>query len=155
MSFRMTCVVVCFLAAHAPDAHAQEDLSERARRAHQVVVGTVIDVAATFENTTGGDQLIVSYVTVRVDELLKGTSEPVLAVKLEGGTVADLTLTVSDMPVMDAQDRAVFFLDRVAPGQYLPRDRGLGVMKLDATNRVRASGLALEDIENVVRRAAR
>lgn len=154
MTFLRICAVVC-IGMCASAAHAQEDLSERARRAHQVVVGTVIDVAATFENTTDGDQLIVSNVTVRVDELLKGTFESVLTVKLEGGTVGDLTLTVSDMPVMEGGDRAVFFLDRVAPGQYLPRDRWLGVMKLDAANRVRASGLSLEDIQNVVRRTVR
>lgn len=154
MTFRIVCMAVC-VGACASAAHAQQDLSERARRAHQVVVGTVIDVAATFDNTTDGDQLIVSNVTVRIDEVLKGTFESVLTVKLEGGTVGDLTLAVSDMPEMEPGDRAVFFLDRVAPGQYLPRDRGLGVMKLDATNRVRASGLSLEDIQNVVRRAAR
>lgn len=146
---------MCVVSACASAAYAQQDLSERARRAHQVVVGTVIDVMSTFENTTDGEQLIVSHVTVRVDETLKGDAENVLTLKLEGGTVGDLTLTVSDMPTVDAGERAVFFLDRVAPGQYLPRDRGLGVMKLDRDNRVRDNGLALEDIKNVVRRAGR
>jgi hypothetical protein len=155
MTFQRTCVAICFIGACAPAAYAQQDLSERTRRAHQVVVGTVIDVAPTFENSTDGEQIIVSQVTVRVDETLKGNSESVLTLKLEGGTVGDLTLTVSDMPVMEVEDRAVFFLDRVAPGQYKPRDRGLGVMKLDRTNRVRENGLALDDIRNVVRRTGR
>jgi hypothetical protein len=118
-------------------------------------VGTVIDVAPTYENTREGDQIIVSHVSVRVDELLKGVLEPVLMLTLEGGTVGDLTLTVSDMPVMEHGDRAVFFLDRVSPGQYLPRERGLGVMKLDRLNRVRESGLSLDDIKDVVRRVTR
>ncbi len=155
MTFRCVGVVMCLLGAATSTAHAQEDLSERTKRAHQVVVGTVIDVAPTYENTREGDQIIVSHVSVRVDELLKGVLEPVLMLTLEGGTVGDLTLTVSDMPVMEHGDRAVFFLDRVSPGQYLPRERGLGVMKLDRLNRVRESGLSLDDIKDVVRRVTR
>jgi len=54
--------------------------------------------------------LIVSTVVLDVVETLKGPAAPTLNVSVEGGTVGDLTLTVSDLPsLQDWRFRDVLF----------------------------------------------
>ena len=62
---------------------------------------------------------------------------PTSSVTIEGGTVGDLTLEVSDMPVMEEGDRAVVFLEDSKKGGYVPHRRGSGVMKVDREQRRR------------------
>jgi hypothetical protein len=118
-----------------------------------VIVGRVIDVQARFESNRFGDQLIVSHAVMDVSETLKGAPQTIVNVAVEGGTVGDLTLEVSDMPVMEVGDEAVMFLDTPAQGDATPHDRGRGVMKLDGRRRVLGGGPSLDDVRNQVRSA--
>jgi len=154
---RVTFVLVAFacLAATAIPrlASAQNDQSVvrgRAQASGLVVVGTAVDVNPVFEVNQFGDQLIVSKVTLRVDETLKGLAGSVVDLSVEGGTIGDLTLEVSDMPTIKRGERATFFLDHAADGSWIPHDRGFGIMALDANDRVHDTNLTLEDIRLAV-----
>jgi hypothetical protein len=123
-----------------------------------VVVGTVFSVQGRFAENEFGDRLIVSDVLVRVDEELRsnvpqtGQFSSFLAVEVEGGTVGNLRLVVSDMPALGPGERAVFFLDRGATGAYELHRRDLGVLRLDGSGNVRGNTMTLDDVRREVRR---
>jgi hypothetical protein len=133
---------------HAQDP--QVPLAERARGAERVVVGRVTTVSPAWRTNEFGDRLIVSTVSVAVDETLRGPDAPTVDVEVEGGTIGDVTLHVSDLEPVAPGDRAVFYLARSRRGAFVPHLRGQGLLKLDRSDRVRNSAITLSDI----RRAA-
>jgi len=143
--------------AIAADVPAQRipDIPERARGAERVVVASVKRVNATFEVNEFGDQLIVSHASLAVEEVLKGNSTGDVVLDVDGGTVDGVTLTVSSLPSVAAGERAVFFLDSTQPGRFRPHMRGLGILKLDGTNKVKGSSLTLDDVRRMAKPDAR
>ena len=141
------------LAATAGAIDAPLDLEGRAKGARKVVLATVTDVDEAFGENEFGDRLIFSHVTLQVDETMKGVYEGSVVVTVEGGTVGDLTLTVSDMPAMVRGERAVLFLDQTASGGHVPHGRGSGVLKIDADDRVVGTSVSLESIRAAVKAA--
>jgi hypothetical protein len=129
------------------------DVGERAKGAKTVILATVTNVQSAFGENDFGDRLILSQVSLRVDETMKGPHEATVVVTLEGGTVGDLTLEVSDMPKMEKGQRAVLFLISSAAGGQVPHGRGAGVMKVDADNRVTGTDLTVDDIRAAVKAA--
>ena len=125
-------------------------LAERARGAELVVVGRVARVESMWQVNEFGDRLIVSMVRVAVNETLKGRASPTLDVEMEGGTIGELSLHVSDQTTFSPGDRAVFYLKRNARGALVPHLRGQGVLKLDASDRVPGSSLTLGEIRRQV-----
>jgi hypothetical protein len=125
-------------------------LPERHQGAERVVVGRVATITGVWRQNEFGDRLIYSVVHVTVDETLKGQAQPAVDVEVEGGTVGDLTLRVSDMTPLKPGDRAVFYLKRSSRGTLVPHLRGQGLLKLDASDRVVGSS----DTLTQVRRAA-
>jgi hypothetical protein len=149
--------IVCLIAmlhVVAPPAaaaqHAPVALAERGRGAERVVVGRVSSVDPHWQVNEFGDRLIVSTVRMSVEETLKGDASPVLAVEVEGGTIAGLTLHVSDLATLVPGERAVFYLRRNNRGALVPHLRGQGLLKLDASNRVPGSGLTLDEIRRTI-----
>jgi hypothetical protein len=149
-------VVLALVGAVVP-ARAQggppADAASRAKGAGRVVVARVSAVRAQFETNQFGDQLIVSHAVLDVLETLKGAPAASLNVAVEGGTVGDLTLKVSDLPSIKEGDRAVFFLDGSGNENHKPHDRGRGIVKLDGTDHVEGSGESLESLREQVRGA--
>jgi hypothetical protein len=127
-------------------------IQERARGAERVVVASIGDIRAAYETNTYGDELIVSHASLRLEEVIKGNSDKA-TVAVTGGTVNGITLRVSSLPTLTPGERAVFFLDRRADGEYVPHLQGQGILKLDATNHVKGSSLSLEDIRRMARDA--
>ena len=145
-------LLVCATAAlPSADIGPPTDLRALAANARRIVVGRVLSVSASFESNEFGDQIIVSRVFVEIDEALKGPFMPVLEVLVEGGTVGDITLRVSDMPVVRTNERAVLFLEESPGGAQRPTGRGRGILKLDSSNRVQNGTLTLDDIRALVR----
>jgi hypothetical protein len=143
----------CFLGFLGAPGHAQEasvPLADRTRGAERVVVGRVTAVSPMWQTNEFGDRLIVSIVRVAVDETLRGPTQPAIDVEVEGGTIGDLTLHVSDLDLFVPGDRGVFYLRRGVRGSFVPHLRRQGLLKLDRADRVRESNLTLTD----VRRAA-
>ena len=149
---RHTAAVICLsvLSGSVLAQHAEVSLVDRARGAERVVVGRVMAVSPVWRINEFGDRLIVSITRVAVDETLRGPAQPAVEVEIEGGTIADLTLRVSDLEPVAPGDRAVFYLTRSARGALVPHLRGQGLLKLDGADRVRGSDVRLSD----VRRAA-
>jgi hypothetical protein len=125
---------------------AEVPLAERARGAERVVVGRVTAVSPIWRVNEFGDRLIVSVVSVAVDETLRGQRAAAVEVEVEGGTIGELTLHVSDLGSFAPGDRAVFYLNRNTRGAFIPHLRGQGLLKLDDSDRVRGSGLTLAEI---------
>jgi hypothetical protein len=132
---------------------AGKDAGTKAKASKRVVVATVTNVDSAFGENEFGDRLIISQVTLRVDETMKGPKEASIVVEIEGGTVGDLTLSVSDMPVMTKGERAVLFLDDSPKGGHKPHGRGAGVWKLDSDERVAGTSVSLADIRAAVKAA--
>jgi hypothetical protein len=156
MSRFIVAVISLLLSAFAAIAHAQDGpvpLAERARTAERVVVGRVTTVNPIWQTNEFGDRLIVSVVTVAVDETLRGPALTTVDLEVEGGTIGDVTLNVSDLEPVAAGDRAVFYLARSRRGAFVPHLRGQGVLKLDRSDRVRNSATTLVDIRRAAREA--
>jgi hypothetical protein len=132
-------------------APAAAQLAERADGAERVVVGRVSGVNGAWRTNDFGDRLIVSTVRVAVEEALKGEAETTLDVEVEGGTVGNLTLRVSDITPLAPGDRAVFYVRRNARGAFIPHRRGAGLLRLDRSQRVAGSSLTLDDVRRAVR----
>jgi hypothetical protein len=153
----MTCLVAALLVGVGALAGAVGQppvpIEERVRGAERVVVATVAGTSARMERNRFGDELIVTYAQLAIEEALKGGAEPaVLAV--EGGTLDGLTLRVSDLPVIENGERAVFFLTRGAAGAMVPHLRGQGILKLDSNDTVRGSSLTVGEIRRLARGAS-
>ena len=88
-----------------------------------------------------------------VSEILKGEPATMLEVEIEGGTVGDITMKVSDLPSLSAGERAVFFLDSGTRGVQVPHDRGRGIVKLTDGDRVQDSVVTLADLRRQIRDA--
>lgn len=145
---------LCLMATVVAVAAAPPDIPERARGAKRVVVAQVVQVQSVFTTNEHGDQLIVSRARIQIEEALKGAPATYLNVEVEGGTIGDLTLQVSDMPRLETGDRAVFFLTPSDDGTFnRPHLRGLGILKLGADNVVRGSSLSLNAIRGMVANA--
>jgi hypothetical protein len=144
----LLCISVA-VSAFAQDAPVVP-LAERARGAERVVIGRVTAVNPVWQTNQFGDRLIVSMVNVAVDETLRGPSQPTVTVEVEGGTIGDLTLHVSDLEPVALGDRAVFYLARNGRGALVPHLRGQGLVKLDRSDRVRGSTVTLADIRRMV-----
>jgi hypothetical protein len=128
------------------------DVGAQAKGAPRVVVGTVTDVQMASGQNDFGDELILSHVTLRVDETLKGPQTPTVVLTLEGGTVGDVTLEVSDMPSLEKGHRAALFMTPSRAASHIPYGRGAGVMRLDG-DRVVDTNLTLADIRAAVKAA--
>ena len=142
---------VLAIATHAAAAgNVPVPLPDRVRGSESVVVAKVMDLHATYETNEYGDQLIVSHVTLHVEESLKGKPERSLEVDVVGGTVGNVTLDVSNMPRVYRGERAVFFLTPNShSGKLVPYLAGQGILKLDAQNRVKGTSLDLTTIRQM------
>jgi len=137
------------ISAIAADSR-QIDLPTRTRGARKVVVAKAVSVTPTWRTTAHGDRLIVSEVALQVEETLKGTPASLMWLEVEGGTIDGVTLAVSSLTPMKMGDRAVFFLDETSSGLHLPQMKGMGIMRLDANDRIQGSSLRLEEVRRQV-----
>jgi hypothetical protein len=147
----VTCTVV--VAATTVGFGQTTDIATRTKGSQRVVVATVANVQSVMSSNAHGDQVIMSRLLLQVEETLKGQAQPTVSVDIEGGTVGPLTLRVSDMPSLNQGDRGVFFTNPGPSGADMPHLRGLGILKLDASNRVEDSNLTLEEVKRSVQAA--
>jgi hypothetical protein len=142
--------LVFLLGFQQAEAQQNVPLSDRARDAERVVVGRVRSVNPVWRVNEYGDRLIVSVLTLAVEETMKGPAQQTLDVEVEGGKIGTLTLRVSDEDSFAIGDRAVFYLKRNAAGQLVPHLRGQGLLKLDAADRVAGTAVTLGDIRRSI-----
>ena len=77
--------------------------------AREIFIGQVVDVQSRFVDTREG-RAIVTLVTFRIDDSLKGGLQTQTSLEFLGGTVGDVSLTVAGMPQFRVGDRDVVFV---------------------------------------------
>jgi hypothetical protein len=130
------------------------DITERIQGAQAIVVATALNVDARWDHNAAGDLLIMSRIALHVEETLKGRPFSSRLLDVEGGTLNGVTLHVSSLPDVKPGERAVVFLDENGSMVDAPHGKGLGILKLDAANRVVGSSLSVNDIRTLVHSAA-
>jgi hypothetical protein len=125
-------------------------IAARAQGAGRVVVAKVLDVQSKFATNQFGDQLIVSDLVLEVAETLKGPAAATVNITMEGGTVGDLTLKVSDLPSFKPGDNGLFFLDTAPGGRLVPHDRGRGLLKVTPAGLIEGSSVTLDFVKKEV-----
>ena len=133
--------------AHAggPKAAQESELKSRMKGAERAVVGRVTRIAPYMKKTDRGDMLIVSHVEMAVEETLKGDLGSTVPMEVEGGTLNGVTMAVSDMPELKPGTRAVVMLKRGRNGEFVPHQRGAGVLELEQEH-IKNSDLWLDDV---------
>jgi hypothetical protein len=155
--FSARLAVSVLLLAGAPLAAVAEPptfLAQCLQGARKTVVGKIASVEPHWDRNQWGDQLIVSRMTVDVEETLKGMPTKRVEVDVEGGTLNGVTLHVSHQAELIPGDRAVFILDEVQPGLHTPHRKGEGLLRLDENNRIEGTSTTLADVRAAARSAA-
>lgn len=93
-------------------------LDQLTGRAAAIVVSTVTGRRAEWEHY-GSSRLIITRVTMEVEQALKGSAPRTLTVEVLGGTIGDETLRVSHVPEFRVGERDVLFLNN-APHAVSP-----------------------------------
>jgi len=109
---RQVALGLCGMLVVAGTAGAQVipmSLAEMVSAADTIVVAEAIDSRAEWV-TTGSSRVIVTRMTFRVTDTLKGTQRLLLPLEFLGGTVGDVGFEVSGVPTFDIGDRAVLFV---------------------------------------------
>ena len=83
---------------------------ELVTRAQLIFEGTVTEVQSQWAGE-GGQRHIVSYVTLQVNDGLKGDAGATYTLRMLGGTVGDYTMGVSDAPQLKVGDRNILFVE--------------------------------------------
>ena len=100
------------------------NLEEIANQAERIVVVEAIESRADPVATRGGDT-VVTTVTFRVREALKGAASVLLPLEFHGGVVGNIREEFPNMPTFEIGDRAVLFLSGVpAPSPVVGHREG-------------------------------
>ena len=87
-------------------------------QAEVIFQGTVTNVQSQWTGE-GGDRHIVTYVTLKVEEAMKGDPGASYTVRMFGGTVDGTTMEVSDTPKFQVGDRDILFVEHNGT-QFVP-----------------------------------
>ena len=101
--------VIAVIAGARVSAQEPMSLDAMIMAAPTIVVATVESRRAVAEDY-GASRLIVTHVTLRVEQSIKGSAPQTLVVEVLGGTLGDVTLHVSHVPEFRVGDRDVLFL---------------------------------------------
>jgi hypothetical protein len=87
-------------------------------RAEMIFQGTVTEVRSEWTGE-GAQRHIMSYVTVKVEEAIKGNPGASVTLRMLGGTVGAETMEVADAPKFKAGDRDILFVENNGT-QFIP-----------------------------------
>src|SRR5437764_6180049 len=87
-------------------------------RAEMIFQGTVTDVRSEWAGE-GAQRHIMSYVTVKVEETIKGNPGASVTLQMLGGTVGAETMEVADAPKFKVGDRDILFVENNGT-QFIP-----------------------------------
>src|SRR5437868_15511597 len=87
-------------------------------RAEMIFQGTVTDVRSEWTGE-GAQRHIMSYVTVKVEETIKGNPGASVTLRMLGGTVGAETMEVTDAPKFKLGDRDILFVENNGT-QFIP-----------------------------------
>ena len=120
-TFRSLLLAACALFALS-SAHATTVIpptfDELVNQAELIFQGTVTGVRSEWTGE-GANRHIVSYVTFKVDDPIKGDAGENYTIRMLGGTVGDETMEVSDSPKFTSGDRDILFVENNGR-QFIP-----------------------------------
>lgn len=91
---------------------------ELVSRAEMIFQGSVTDVRSEWTGE-GAQRHIMSYVTVKVEDAIKGNPGSTVTLEMLGGTVGGETLEVTDAPKFKVGDRDILFVENNGT-QFVP-----------------------------------
>jgi hypothetical protein len=91
---------------------------ELVSRAEMIFQGSVTDVRSEWTGE-GAQRHIMSYVTVKVEDAIKGNPGSTITLRMLGGTVGGETMEVSDAPKFKVGDRDILFVENNGT-QFVP-----------------------------------
>ena len=91
---------------------------ELVSRAELIFQGSVIDVRSEWTGE-GAQRHIMSYVTLKVEDAIKGNPGPTVTLRMLGGTVGGETMEVADAPKFKVGDRDILFVENNGT-QFVP-----------------------------------
>jgi hypothetical protein len=87
-------------------------------RAEMIFQGKVTDVRSEWTGE-GAQRRIMSYVTLKVEDAIKGDPGPTVTLRMLGGTVGGETMEVTDAPKFKVGDRDILFVENNGT-QFVP-----------------------------------
>jgi hypothetical protein len=149
-------VLIAALAAALPAIQATTVIpptfDQLVSQAELIFQGDVTDVRSEWVGE-GAQRHIVSYVTFRVEEALKGSPGESYTIRMLGGTVDGETMGVSDAPKFQVGDKDILFVEHNGT-QFIPL---VGIMHGRFHVRINESGQEIvttnedEPVKNVAR----
>ena len=91
---------------------------ELVSRAEMIFQGSVTDVRSEWTGE-GAQRHIMSYVTLKVEDAIKGKSGSTVTLRMLGGTVGGETMEVTDAPKFKVGDRDILFVENNGT-QFVP-----------------------------------
>lgn len=129
--------------------------SNLVREADAIVVGTVGRVRSYRATNEWGDQLILSDVTILMEETLKGNAgsgRKLVLRGVEGGTTGGRTMMSSDAPLFTDRERIVLLLRQIDNGQWGFAGGDLGKIAIDASGGIPQLGITLDGLREGIGR---
>ncbi len=111
------CTLLAVASTHATTV-IPPSFDELVAQAELIFQGTVTDVKSQWIGE-GGQRHIVTYVTLKVEDSIKGAPGATYTVRMLGGTVGDETMKVSDSPEFKVGDRDILFVEHNGT-QFIP-----------------------------------
>lgn len=105
------CVVVIFFVGLSSSVFAK-NVDQLKEESSHIVAGKVKKVESFYATNAWGDKLILSEVKLKVEKAIKGVAPDVVAFIVEGGTVGDVMLRVSNVPFFEEGDDFVVYLKK-------------------------------------------
>ena len=103
------CTLVAFHSTRATTV-IPPTFDQLVNQAELIFQGTVTDVKSQWTGE-GAQRHIVSFVTFKIDEQIKGEAGATYTMRMLGGTVGDQTMEVTDSPKFTAGDRDILFVE--------------------------------------------
>ncbi len=159
MRIPITALMVLLFCTMAEGRHRRQITTEvNAEESSTVVHGKIKSVRARRTRTVNGDDIILSRVTVKVQESLKGDAGDEIYVEVPGGTINkgtkdELTMKVSHQTPIDLNEEVVLYLDKddTFKDAHKLKFGKESFVRVDQTTR-RAGDKSLEEIRTLARR---
>lgn len=100
--------------------------------ATHILIGKVKKVESYYDVNKWGDELIFSKVTVKVKKKIKGKVDDYVSFVVEGGSVAEITLKVSNYPLFKEDEEIKLYLKKVGPIFHYVASETLETMEVQA-----------------------
>lgn len=115
--FLMSCAGLALVSAHATTVIAPT-FDQLVKDAEFIFQGTVTETRSEWMGE-GAQRHIVSFVTFRVEDAIKGAAGPSYTIRMLGGTIGNETQEVADAPRFKVGDRDILFVEK-NNSQFIP-----------------------------------